>query len=119
MSVKLGNINISYIAGISKIYYGNELILFKSYEDYTKDELLKICEERLELAKNLFMNQSAEDYPQADRELYLNKLIALHSVKSAPEKYDKSEIIEKIKDMNAQIEKLQSYIASGGGRVNL
>lgn len=112
MGVKFGNVNISHIAGVNKIYHGIELILFKSYEDYTKDELLKIYEERFVLYRTLVDNKKVQAV--SDWGFAMEKYIAVYSVITNPELYDKSDVIERFKEMNAEIERLQAYIAGEG-----
>lgn len=113
MSVKHGNINLRSIVGISKIYHGKELILFNSYENFTKDELIQKANEKIELGKSLLNSGKLKGY--SNMSLLLSKLLEVNSVVSAPENYDKEAIIKAIDELEIEIEKAQAYIAGGGG----
>lgn len=112
MSVKHGNINLKSIVGISKIYHGKELILFNSYANFTKDELIQKANKKAELGKSLLNSGKLKGY--SDFSLLLNKLLDVNSIVSTPEHYDKDAIIKAINELEIEIEKAQAYIAGGG-----
>lgn len=116
MSVKHGNINLKRIVGISKIYHGKELILFNSYANFTKDELIQKANEKKELAKSLMNSGKLKGY--SNMSLLLNKLLEVDSVVSAPENYDKEAIIKAIDELDIEIEKAQAYITVGYKALN-